>query len=148
MPPVTPTGKQLAKRLIDRKRSAVDEGMSRAAAAALAADELYQALSRWIGSEGCYALMARARAEAQADHPELEALQLRDRAGPNLYDLSVSFAEHGESATSDAIQAMLGGMIDQLGRLIGADLAANLIERSLAESASELPGTEKRSAQA
>ncbi len=147
MPPVTPIAKQLAQRLIDRKRSAADADMTKASAAALAVEELYRTLSRWIGSEGCHALMARARAEAQSGHLPLEAMQLRVRTEPYLNGISESVAQHGETATADAIQSMLVGMIDLLGRLIGVDMAANLIERSLPEPASESAGTEKRSAQ-
>ncbi len=146
MPAATPTAKQLAQRLIGRKRSAADADTTNSSAAALAVGELYQALSRWIGSEGCHALMARARAEAEVDHPLLSALQLRARAQPYVDGLSETVAEYGEAATADSVRAMLAGMIDLLGRLIGVDMATNLIERSLPEPASESAGTEKRSA--
>lgn len=146
MPAATPTANQIAQRLIDRKRSAAGADATQSSAAALAVGELYQGLSRWIGSEGCHALMARARAEAAVDHPLLSTVQLRARTQPYVDGLPETVAEYGEAATADSIRAMLVGMIDLLGRLIGVDMATNLIERTLPEPASESAGTEKRSA--
>jgi len=148
MSPRLPTAQQLAQRLIDRERIAGDADMTRASTAALAGEELYQALSRWIGTDGCHALFTRARAQAQGDHPPLVALQFRARAEPYIEGVAESVGKYGETATADAIESMLVGMIELLGRLIGVDMATNLIERSLPESARGDAGPEKRRAKA
>jgi hypothetical protein len=146
--PGLPTAQQLARRLVDRERIAGDSDMTRSSAAARAGEELYQALSRWIGSDGCHALFGRACAQAQVDHPPLEVVHLRARATPYFEGVAESVREYGETATADAIESMLAGMIELLGRLIGVDMATNLIERSLGESARDDAGPEKRRAEA
>ncbi|MBA3646746.1 MAG: hypothetical protein H0W63_11295 [Gemmatimonadaceae bacterium] len=146
MPTVTSTAKQFAQQAIERARVSADAGVGRASAAALAVGEVCRALSAWIGAEGCHALMTRARTEARPGHPSLEALQLRARTEPYIEGVAESIAQNGESATADAIQAMFIAFIDLLGRLIGVDMATNLIERSLPDSAGNKAGTEKRSA--
>ncbi len=146
MPPSAPTAKQLAEQVIERARGSADAGVGRAPAAALAVGDVWKALSAWIGAEGCHALMTRARTEARPGHPSLEALRLRARAEPYIEGVAESVAQNGESATADAILAMLVAFIDLLGRLIGTDMATNLVERSLPDSAGNKARTEKRSA--
>ncbi|MEO8194490.1 MAG: hypothetical protein ABI681_11625 [Gemmatimonadales bacterium] len=148
MSPRLPTAQQLAKRLIDRERLRGDAEVTKASAAALAAEELCRGLSRWIGTDGCHALFSRARAEALGDHPPLDALQLRARAEPYIEGVVEGVGEYGEIATADAIESMLIGMIELLGRLIGVDMATNLIERSLPELARDDADPEKRRAEA
>ena len=146
--PDLPPARLLAQRLIDLSRRPANAGMTRAAAAALAGERLHQALSRWIGIEGCHALFSRARAEEQVGNPPLVVLLLRARSAPYIEGVAESVAEYGETSTANAIEAMLVSIIDVLGRLIGVDMATNLIERSLRESASDDAGQDKRRAQA
>jgi hypothetical protein len=146
--PDPPTAQQLARRLVDRERIAGDANMTRSSTAARAGEELYQALSRWIGSDGCHALFGRACAQAQLDHPALSAVHLRARATPYFEGVAESVGQYGETATADAIESMLAAMIELLGRLIGVDMATSLIERSLGESARDDAGPEKRRAEA
>jgi transcriptional regulator GlxA family with amidase domain len=122
--------------------------MDRASAGALAVEALYQGLSGWIGMEGCHALFARARAQAQGNHPPLETLQLRARAKPYMDGLAEGVAKYGEPATAAAITSMLASMIELLGRLIGSDMANNLIERSLPDRVRDAAAPEPRSAEA
>ncbi len=146
MPHSAPIAKQLAQQVIDRARGSADADGTRAAVAALAVGEVSRALCTWIGAEGCHALMTRARTEARLGHPSIEALRLRARAVPYVEGVAECIAQNGERATADAILAMLVAFIDLLGRLIGTDMATNLIERSLPDSAGNKAGTEKRSA--
>ena len=122
--------------------------MSRAAAAAHAGEWLYAALSRWIGIEGCHALFARARAEALVGNPSLVVLLLRARSNPYIEGVAHSVAEFGETSTAAGIEAMLISVIDLLGRLIGVDMATNLAERSLRESAIGAGRPDKRRTEA
>lgn len=59
-----------------------------------------------------------------------------------------SVGQYGETATAAGIESMLVGMIELLGRLIGVDMATNLIERSLPESVRGDAGPEMRRAEA
>lgn len=138
----------LARRLIARQRETAGSTTTKAASAALAAEEVYESLSRWIGSDGCHALFVRARALAVTARPALDMLYLRARAKPYVEKTSDAIGEFGDAATADAIESMLVGMIDLLGRLIGVDMATNLIERSLPDPARDVAGPAKRRAKA
>ncbi len=142
------TARDLAKRLLDRENSAANPDTTRASVAAQAGEELYRALSRWIGSDGCHALFTRARAQEQGANRPLESLQLSPRHDPYITGIEESVEEYGNDATADAIESMLVGMIELLGRLIGVDMATSLIERSLSEFAQDNSGFEKRRAKA
>lgn len=142
------SARQLAKKLVDHETNAGSANTSRASAAALAGEGLYRALSRWIGSDGCHALFTRARAQEQLTHRALESLQLSPRHDPYIIGVEESIGEYGDDATADAIEAMIVGMIELLGRLIGVDMATSLIERSLSEFAQDTSGPEKRRAKA
>lgn len=117
-------------------------------AAEHAGEELYQALSRWIGTEGCHALFARSCAEARGAHPSLDALHFKARATPYIEGVQESVDEYGETATAEALESMIVGLIELLGRIIGVDMAANLIERGLGDSSRGYAYPEKRRAEA
>ncbi len=134
----------MAQRLIAREQTAGGPGTAKASSAALAVDELYRSLSRWIGADGCHALFTRARAQGQGEHPPLDMLQVQARSKPYVEGVAETIAEYGEAATADAIESMLVRMIELLGRLIGEDMATNLIERSLPEPALDRAVPEKR----
>jgi hypothetical protein len=142
------TARELAAKLVDRENRSGDKAATSASAAAFAGDDLYRALSRWIGRDGCHALFARARAQEQPANQALDALKLNPRHEPYITGVDDSIGEYGDGATADAIESMIVGMIELLGRLIGVDMATSLIERSLAEVAHDNSGPEKRRAKA
>ena len=123
--------RQLAERLIARNRSESDPASSVSSVAALAAEDLFVALSRWVGADGCHALFTRAQTDELVAHPSLSSLQLRPRTQPHLDGVSATAIKYGEAETALAIQAAVVATIELLGRLIGAEMAANLIERTL-----------------
>lgn len=131
LPQDQPPPRQLARRLIESRRSerAVTDSAARAAAAAC--DHLYRDLSRWVGPDGCHALFTRARAQAQADHPALD--QIHPIAGSEFYlhGVAETIMAHGDAATGKALESMLISLIELLGRLIGDDMATKLIGRAL-----------------
>lgn len=142
------TAQLLANRLLDRQTNAGNADTTRASAAARAGEKLYRALSRWIGTDGCHALFTRARAQELASHPPLDSLQVRPRQEPYIAGVEETIGEYGNDATADAIESMIVGMIELLGRLIGVDMATNLIERSLSEFAPDNSVPAKRRAKA
>lgn len=142
------SARQLAERLIDRETSTGNANTTGAFAAALAGEGLYRALSRWIGSDGCHALFTRARSQEQSANRPLDSLQLSPRHDPYIVGVEESIGEYGNDATADAIESMIVGMIELLGRLIGVDMATSLIERSLSEFPEGNSGSEKRRAKA
>ncbi len=139
--------KEIIRRSIDRRRAEAGSESAASSAAALAAGDLAAALSRWIGTDGCHALFNRAKSEAEATHPALGGLTLRARAAVYVEGVGAAVEKHGDAATLDGIESMLLGISELLGRLIGADMAKNLIEQGLPDSANGDAGAQKRSAE-
>ena len=129
-----PLAGQVARRLINSRRSERAGGDSPARAAASACDHLYRELSRWVGPDGCHALFTRALAQARAEYPALEQIQLRARSEPYIDGVAQTIMAHGDAATAEALESMLVRLVELLGRLIGDDMGMRLIERSLAAS--------------
>ncbi len=134
--PRLPTAQQVATTLVESAQFATDKVTSRSAGAVRVAEELYISLSRWIGRDGCHALFVRARAQTLRSHPPLLFMELRAGAGPYVENVAETIAEFGEPATAAAIEELLAATIALLSRLVGDEIARNLIERSL-------PGNER-----
>jgi hypothetical protein len=126
----------MARRLINSHRSKRSEGHTAARSVAVACDQLYRELSRWVGPDGCHALFTRALAQARAECSALGQIQLHARSDPYIDGVAETIMAHGDPATAEGLEAMLVHLIELLGRLIGDDMAMKLIERSLAASES------------
>ncbi len=133
--------KQIIRRSIERKLAEGGSGFSRAAAAARAGEDMYVSLARWIGTDGCHALFGRARAEAEGSNGALASLKLRTRAVPYIDGIADVAEKYGDAETAEAIESMLVGVSELLGRLIGVDMSNNLIKQSLPDS-SRVGGSE------
>ena len=131
MPPQSPA-RQIARRLIGSRQSDRKPADSDARAAAAASDDLYRELSRWVGRDGSHALFNRALAQARLDYATLDRVQLRQRPAPYLDGVAESIMSSGDAAVAEALESMLVHLVELLGRLIGDDMAAKLIERSIA----------------
>ena len=137
MPPDLPQANQLTRRLIEYGRSLGASGPYSAHPAAAALDRLYLDLARWVGFDGCHALFTRVLAEARAEYPPLETIKLQPRSAPYLEGVADTVGRHGSRKTDEALEAMLAMLVAVLGRLIGDEMAANLIERGIPESADD-----------
>ena len=136
-----PPARQIVRRLINSRQTEGKGADSRARAAAVACEDLYRDLARWVGRDGCHALFTRALAQARTDHPQLEEIRLQPLSEPYVEGVAETIMSHGDAATAGALESMLVHLVELLGRLIGDDMATNLIERSL--TAAE-PGDTKR----
>ena len=134
LPPDESPARHTARRLIDRERSGRAGDNSAARTAAAACDHLYRDLSRWLGPDGCHALFARARAQAKQDRPALEQLQLRRGSNPYIDGVAEAILAHGDAATAEGLELILADLIELLGRLIGDDMAATLVQRGSVRS--------------
>ncbi len=122
----------IARRLIDdagSDRNGVNTGARNTAAAC---DLLYPELSRWVGSDGCHALFTRALAKARASHSLLQKIELRQNVKPYVHGVSAAVDTHGNDRVGDALEAIVVNIVDLLGRLVGDDMAAKLIQMSSA----------------
>lgn len=134
LPPDEPPAQHIARRLIDRERSGRAGDDSAARTAATACDHVYRDLSRWLGHDGCHALFVRALAQARPEYPALEHIHLRRGSTPYIDGVAEAILTRGEVATAEGLEWILVGLIELLGRLIGDDMAATLIQRSLVPS--------------
>ncbi|MDP9203924.1 MAG: hypothetical protein M3P12_00510 [Gemmatimonadota bacterium] len=132
--PASRPAQQIAHRLINSRRSERAGSDTAARAAAATCDHVYRELSRWVGPDGCHALFTRALAEARTEYSALGQIQLHARSEPYIEGVAETIMAQGDPATAEALESMLVGLVELLGRLIGDDMAMKLIERSLAAS--------------
>lgn len=128
VPPDTPGARDLARRLIAREtgpRDAPDIGTT---AAQLACERVYRDLARWIGSIGCHALFTRAVGQTQDTHPFLSEISIDSRSEPRLSGVIHVVEAHGVAQVAAALESLLAEVLELLGRLIGDDVTARLVE--------------------
>lgn len=107
-----------------------------AADAERACRHLAAELSRWFGPFGVQALFTRALADARAGHPALAAVGVRGAGEPWLDGLPDAARAHGARAATEGVVTILAALIDLLGRLIGEDMAVNLVSQAMLVAAS------------
>lgn len=137
MPPNSPTAWVVARRLLapaGAPSSPTSEARD-ASDPATTADRLLQVLaeelSRWFGPYGYHALLARALAETRDRHPVLAVVRIRSATEPWLAGLPEAAQLHGADAVTEGVATLLTALIDLLGRVIGEDLAVNLVSRAM-----------------
>ena len=85
-------------------------------------------LTRWVGTDGCRALVSRAMARAASDHPALPTIRLAPGSPIRLTGVPESVLAHGAQAAAAALNAVLIELFELLQRLIGADLTGRIVE--------------------
>jgi hypothetical protein len=131
-------GRELALRLLASETPNGSGDAGRIDAAERICAHASDGLSRWFGLYGSRALVTRALARAQADHPSLGAVTFAGEPSPHLIGVPDGARAHGVDATMDGIVEMLAVLFDLIGRLIGEDLATSLLEQRYRPS----PGAE------
>ena len=129
MPPISPASRAVAQRLLERARGSGDTATSDPAASA---DRVYRALgttlTRWFGPYGYHALLTRALAETRRAHPALAAVNVKGPTDPRLEGIANAASEYGTAAMVDAVTEVAASLVELLGRLIGEDMAAKVID--------------------
>ena len=92
-------------------------------------------LTRSFGPFGSLALLARALARAQADHPALKGVAYQSVQLPVIVGLDASANVNGAQAVADGTIAMVARLTDAIGRLVGDDIAIKLLEQSITPAA-------------
>lgn len=128
----TPTARQLTRRIIAGEAPEDDSPDVAVAAAHTAGERLYRELARWLGATGCHALLTRALADARVEHPALAEIRVEHRSAPTLEGVADSVRAHGAAAVAAGLESLLVTLLELLGRLIGDDMAARLVEASAA----------------
>ena len=137
MPSKSPHMREVALRLLTRSGSTGHgEGILDSASGAEQAFRLLAIeLSRWFGFYGYHALLTRALTEARREHPVLSTIQVRSATEPWFEPFPVSDGTHGDGAAIEGWVALLTGVLDLLGRLIGEDLAVKLVSQAMTKRA-------------
>jgi hypothetical protein len=99
-----------------------------AAALQLACSRVVASLRDSLGDDGCDAVLGRALGRAEAEHPALRRLHRRQGDTIQLDGVASTIDEFGASDATAALEALFAALMDDLGRLIGHELAVGLID--------------------
>ena len=127
----SPTSRDLARRLLAREAPPADNPAMAAAALQRACARVSANLRESVGDDGRDALLARALARTESDHPALKDVRGVDHGAVHLNNVVASVEAHGVAAVTLAIEALLAALLDVLGRLIGEDMAMRLLDLDL-----------------
>ena len=124
-----PSARELTRRLVQREAWQRDVPVDDAFAVLAACEHACRELSRSLGAPGFNALLTRALHNAEAEFPLLANVSINP---PSLYVLGgvpELVQTHGAAPVAAALMASLDSMFTLLGRLIGDDMVARLVER-------------------
>lgn len=128
----SPSTRELTRRLVTRAAAGRTgpgaDALSTQAACELACAEL----SLSLGPPGFNALLRRALVQAEPTYPFLSALRVGRHPEHVFDDIAGNIEEQGSSVVAAALETVLESMFTSLGRLIGEDLVARLVERDMA----------------
>jgi hypothetical protein len=120
---------EIARRLLAREAAPGREHEPAKAAAALQQTclRVIETLRDSMGGDGTNALLVRALARTEAEHPALKKVTRINGINIHLDGVAASVEAHGIAAVTAALEALLAALIDSLGRLIGEDMAIRLM---------------------
>jgi hypothetical protein len=127
----SPAAQELARRLLARETSTAGEPAMIAAALQRALVRVSANLCDSLGDDGHSALLGRALARTESDHPALKDLRKLNHGGINLDGIVASVEARGVAPVTAAVEALLAALVDVLGRLIGEDMAMRLLDHDL-----------------
>ena len=120
---------ELTRRLFERA-SVGRTGPDSEADSALAACEFAcEELSLSLGPPGFNVLLKRALVQSEAAHPILRDISVGNHAQPVFNEVAQLIEKHGSITVAVGLAAVLDCIFTLLGRLIGDDLVAQLVER-------------------
>jgi hypothetical protein len=90
--------------------------------------QLCEALRDSIGDDGLQALLVRALAQTEKDHPLLNSVLRNEHDIVRLNGVAASVEKHGASHVASAVEAFVAVVVDVLARLIGEDMAIQIID--------------------
>lgn len=126
----TPAAPHFARLLLARDAAPGGESDPARVAAALQRTclRVSDSLRDSMGEDGRNALLARALARTEADHPALSSVRRAGDGGIHLDGVVTSVEAYGITAVTAAIEALLAALLEILSRLIGEDMAMRLID--------------------
>lgn len=139
-----PDSAEVARRLWDAGAASRSSNADVAVHVEECCSRLRVSLARWIGAESYDILLARVLSELRREHPALRDLTCCGAVdGP----LREAIRAHGADRVQASFTALVARLIEALGRVIGADMAARLVEQAcLAPSDEHADALRKKSA--
>lgn len=131
MSPETSIPGDLTRHLLARARERDDDP----AAARRACDWVSAEFSRWVGVRGYEAIFARALAETRPAYPALGQIRYQVTPEQSVAGVGESVGAHGADATAQALAALLESILAICTRLVGGDIVATLVEKTMESSA-------------
>jgi len=121
---------QRARRLVAREAAQVGGSEPEKVGAALTRTclRVSENLRDTLGDAGWAALLARALARTEADHPALKGIRRQNEDDIDVACVVAGVDVHGVASSTAAFEALLAALIEILGRLIGEDMAMRLID--------------------
>jgi hypothetical protein len=137
------TAVELARRMIARDAAHADAAEARDIALALqrTCRHVSETLRDSLGDDGCNALLSRALARTEAHHPALKLIRRQDERGIHLDGVVAAAETAGSAQATAAVEALLGALMDVLGKLIGEDMAIRIMDLDSGSLNGDKPGT-------
>ena len=124
---MTKAATDAARRLWQRGAGSAASAEEVGAATQRVCDELRAGLSRWVGAEGYRALLDRALVLSVTAHPVLGSISCHDG---DALAASAAARTHGAAELATAVVALVTTLTELLGRIIGEEMAVQLVERT------------------
>lgn len=93
--------------------------------------QLQAGLVRWVGTDGYSALLHRVLERVRAEHPALSRLSCN---GSDKQEIAAAVRAHGAAEVTAGMMALVAALIDLLGRIVGEEMAVELVNQAVAAS--------------
>ena len=136
MSPDLSPARKFARRLIDCE--GVDPSGSAATSdAQRAVERVWDELSKWTGVDGSHALLTRAVALAKAENPGLlRNARVGSRSRSWLEGVADNPSTNGATVGNEGVEFILASLMELLGRLVGNQIAINMLQPCLPDNSS------------
>ncbi|MBA3889098.1 MAG: hypothetical protein H0X64_01060 [Gemmatimonadaceae bacterium] len=122
----------LARRLVARAGVGRTGAQDAARAGEQLLGHLCHNLTRWVGSDGCHALLTRALAGTRPQHRLLEQVRHHAKSADCLTGFAAAAETHPPGDIDDAVVALVAAIAELLGRLVGEEIATQLVDQDAA----------------
>lgn len=124
------TARTLSDRLIARAAEDSGSPVASAAAAARACERFLADTSRWLGVAGAQVIFARVSSQLSVEHPVLTEIRVVAAPAARVEGVTAGGEDHDERAARKALESVLIAALELLGRLVGDDMVAQMVENN------------------